>query len=204
VFENDSIDGTKTILKNWKFKNHKVKVLSKKYSNKKRPNIEFLAKIRNHYLRELKTNSEYKNFDMVMIVDLDMTYGWDMRGLFHSFSKITDWDAVCSNGIFTKNGRMWDMFAFRNKQYPENLTHPDYWSKIVPRGQKIYLAGTELVPVQSCFGGLAFYKKLFINGCEYKSVDNDCEHIAFHQCLTENQGRIFMNPSQILRYSHYE
>lgn len=75
---------------------------------------------------------------------------------------------------------------------------------IVPQGQKIYPIGSDLVPVHSCFGGMAFYKKNIVTACEYNSIDNDCEHVPFHQCLIDkNNARIFMNPSQAIRYSHY-
>ncbi len=61
-----------------------------------------------------------------------------------------------------------------------------------------------LLPVQSCFGGLAFYRHEKILGCEYNSIADDCEHVEFHKCIREkNHGRIFMNPAQILRYAHY-
>ncbi len=204
VFENDSVDGTKDLLRDWQSKSNKVKILTKDYSNNKRPNIAFLAEARNFYLKELSLDPEYQDFDMVMMVDLDMSHGWDMRGLFHSFSRIYDWEAVCSNGVFTASGRMWDIFAFRNAEYSENLKHPDYWSNIAPKGQKIYAIDSDLIPVRSCFGGLAFYKRPFIAGCEYNSVEGDCEHVLFHECLIKNKGRIFMNPAQVLRYSHYQ
>lgn len=204
IFENDSQDGTKQILKNWQTQNSKVQILNKVYSNNKRPSIAFLAKARNHYLEYLEKSSKYKDFDILMVVDLDMLHGWDMRGLFDTFSKTQLWEAVCSNGIFTSQGNMWDMFAFRNKEFPESITHPNYWTSVVPRGQKIYQVMAGLIPVRSCFGGLAFYKKKFVEGCRYAAPEGDCEHVYFHDCLkSKHQARIFMNAAQIVRYSHY-
>lgn len=101
IFENDSSDGSKDILSNWQQSNDRVKILSKDFGNNKRPNIAFLAKARNFYLEELENNSQYNDFEMVVIVDLDMRYGWDIRGVLHSFSHIEERDAVCSNGIFS-------------------------------------------------------------------------------------------------------
>lgn len=197
IFENDSEDGTQNILQDWKLINPRVKIISKNYSNKKRPSIAFLAEARNHYLTELKANPEYKDFDLVMVVDLDMKYGWDMRGLLHSFSHFPMWEAICSNGIYTHSGRMWDAFSFRSSQFPADASNPEYWRA----AQRIYPVGSPLMKVTSCFGGLTFYKRSYIENCQYASLNEECEHIAFHECLQRQGGRMFMNPSQILRYS---
>lgn len=246
IFENDSIDGTKMALDIWKNKNLKVKIISKDLKNKKRPNHKFMADIRNNYLDALQA-PEYKDFDMVMIIDMDMSYGVDIRGIFDSFSKINKWDALCSNGVSSREGKMYDMFAFRNeeflfspKKWHEICSKNDpndkrtnqcekgkylsqgfiydslafkmgwqaidrlYWLLISPQGQRAYPVNSELVEVNSCFGGLAFYKHKFIKDCRYESIDNDCEHIMFNQCLAKkHNGKMVMNPSQIIRYSQY-
>ena len=186
IFENDSTDGTKWFLSKWSNHNEKVKILTHDYGNQKRPSIDFLGACRNQYIDELKNNPEYKDFDIVMIVDMDMPYGWDMRGVFDSFSKIDKWDVACSNGVRTWDSDMADLFAFRVGGLSSNTT--------------TYPAGGPLVPVTSCFGGMAFYKKYFTKGCRY-IANGDCEHVSFNSCAIENGARIVMNPSQILRYT---
>ncbi len=203
IFENDSSDGSKEILLNWSLKNNKVKIISKDFGNKKRPNIQFLADARNFYLEEVTNNNTYEDFDMLMVVDMDMRYGWDMRGIFHSFGLINEWDAICSNGVKGDEAVMYDAFAFRSKEFPHNLEQPNYWTEIVPQIQKVYEAGGKFVPVYSCFGGMAFYKTKFVNNCKYSSTNDDCEHVAFHMCINENQGKMFMNPSQMIRYKGF-
>lgn len=246
LFENDSKDGTKIALDLWAQKDPKVKIISENFNLQKRPSHKFMADIRNKYLYAIK-DKEYNDFDIVMAIDMDMSYGVDIRGIQDSFSKIDQWDAICSNGL-TRGSKMFDMFAFRNAEFPftplkwhevcssndetnpwlekckngnkyvQGITYKYmgfrggwqensrlYWMLIVPQGQKIYPIGSNLVPVNSCFGGMAFYKKNIINSCEYNSIDNDCEHVPFHECLKDkNNGRIFMNPSQVIRYSHYK
>jgi hypothetical protein len=235
LFENDSKDGTKMILNQWQKNNTKVKIISKDFGNQKRPNHQFLADARNYYLQEI-ANKEYESYDIVMMVDMDMEKGIDVRGIFDSFSKINEWDAVCSNGIRASlNNAMYDMFAFRNKEFPwtpkqwsyvcekgdehdkwRSICEPTkivkanenwqpseavYWNIIVRKGQKIYEVNSPLVSVNSCFGGMAFYKHEFIKDCLYNSVDNDCEHIPFHECIkSTHMGRMVMNPNQIIRY----
>lgn len=245
IFENDSTDGTKEALKIWQQNNPKVHVISKDYKLTKRPSHQFLANIRNEYIEEI-SKDKYSDFDMLMVIDMDMSKGVDIRGVWDSFSKISDWDAVCSNGVReeTMNGAMYDVFAFRNEEFPwtpekwheicsynyndlenqfiklcksgyELAKNKDYtwmkntwlekdklyWQYIVPQAMKVYKVNSGLVKVDSCFGGMAFYKTNFIKNCYYKSINNDCEHVFFHQCLIEkNNARMFMNPNQMIRY----
>jgi hypothetical protein len=204
IFENDSIDGTKQILSTWEKRNNKVSILMKDFNNKKRPDIQFLADARNYYLNEFQNNKEYQDFDILIAVDLDMSYGFDVRGIEHSFSKFSQWGAVCSNGISNSKGQMYDMFAFRSSEFPGSLNNTVNYSATVKKGQKqVFKPGDDLVPVYSCFGGLAIYKREFMTGCEYKSIQGDCEHVAFHQCLLNNQATMFLNPAQVIKYSHY-
>ncbi len=205
IFENDSTDGTKLGLDNWQINNSKVKIISKTYNNQKRPGYKFLAEIRNLYLDALEAK-QYKQFDLVMMLDMDMAYGIDIRGIEDSFSTFNPWDAVCSNGIYNQAGNMFDIYAFKNKEFTDRPSNNQfkYWFWTAYWGKKIYPIGTPLVPVDSCFGGLSFYKKEFIKACRYDSIDDDCEHLSFHQCLKDkHHGRMLMNPSQVIRYSHY-
>jgi Cryptococcal mannosyltransferase 1 len=212
IFENDSIDGTKEILQEWSVMNHKITILNQEYNNTKRPigygkEIEFLAVARNMYLQEISSHPDvYTNdFDLLMILDMDMKYGWDMRGIYHTFSHINEWEGVCSNGIYTASGAMYDMFAFRNEKFTQNLTHPLYKHFITPMGQRFYNPiKYGLLPVRSCFGGMAFYKRHYVNQCQYQSIYGDCEHVLFHDCITQtNGGRMFMNTAQVIRYKQY-
>jgi len=220
LFENDSTDGTKEALALWQRHNTRVKVISHDYHHKKRPSIKFLADARNHYIKELK-NAEYQDFDIVMMIDMDMEFGIDIRAIQNSFAKVSEWDMVCSNGL--KDNQMWDAFAFRSEQYPygpkeyRRICDADkndpkwgqichngspYWNNVVPSIQRAYDISDPLVPVHSCFGGMAFYKKDFISGCMYDSIKGDCEHVPFHECVRlKNNGRLMMNPAQVVKYN---
>lgn len=204
IFENDSDDGTKQILANWKMNNPRINIISENYSIQKRPSNKFLAAARNKYIKALE-DRQYAEFDMAVFIDMDMAFGIDVRGIQDSFAKIDAWDAVCSNGIFKSTGEMWDAFAFRNAEFPHDTRVPGYWDQLLPKIQKVHSVGSDLTPVHSCFGGLAIYKKASIANCEYDSIDEDCEHIAFHKCATtKNKMRMFLNPNQVIRYSHYK
>jgi len=206
LFENDSRDGTQAILHDWETKNNKVHIISKNYNNQKRAGLQFLADARNHYLETIKSDPKYKDFDILMVVDMDMKYGIDIRGIEDSFAQIDRWDGVRSNGISDEAGHMFDMFAFRElvaPLKPEVEADQYLWGKVpVPGKRKVYEANSGLLEVDSCFGGMAFYKMKAIEGCLYDG--GDCEHVAFHECMrTRNGARLFMNPAQMLRYSHF-
>lgn len=208
-FENDSKDGTKELLKKWSNKNTNIKIISQDLHNKKRPSILFLANARNKYLNELMSNPEYKDFDIAIALDVDMPYGFDFRGIMDSMSKFNQWDAVCANGLESKN-IMYDAFAFRNQEFPyTRFNVPEgedvYWDTIVPQIRQLYYpVNHAMIPVFSCFGGLAMYKKNALKNCKYDSIQEDCEHVPLHDCMRKkNNARIFLNPSMVVFYSHY-
>lgn len=204
IFENDSKDRTKQLLAQWSATNLNVKIISKDFHNKKRPDIQFLADARNYYIDEL-LKSEYDTFNVLIVVDMDMSYGFDIRGIYHSFASWDLWDAVASNGISNAKGEMYDAFAFRNTEFPwAHYDKPEtYWPEIIPQIQRAYPVASSFVSVDSAFGGLAIYKRNKLKDCKYLSIKDDCEHIEFHKCLKQNGGKVFMNPAQLLRYSHY-
>lgn len=239
IFENDSSDGTKQALEAWRINNPKVDYISHDFNNKKRPSIKFMAECRNQYIDGIN-DPKYDDFDIMMAIDMDFYKGVDIRGIEDSFSKINQWDGVCSNGVRSSDGdKLYDVFAFRNDEFPwspkqwEAICVGDgskwvkiceagiayrgywqyfkakwlggsskfYWALILPQIRMQYVVTLPLIPVKSCFGGMAFYKRDFIKDCRYDSIDGDCEHVEFHKCLREkNNGIMMMNPAQIIRY----
>jgi len=129
------------------------------------------------------------------------------------------WDVVCSN---TWPTWYYDRFALRTREGPfrsigckpaENChegrpvdlsrwfpfnpsvqggnPHKNIY-KGIPRNHSSWLQ------VESCFGGMAIYKTQVITGagatCRYRGLD-DCEHVTFHQCLTQiSNASIWINP----------
>jgi hypothetical protein len=207
IIENDSKDGTKDLLNHWAAHNPRVTIISKDFHNKKRPSIQFLADVRNLYIDEIN-QPKYDDFNLLIVTDMDMSYGFDIRGIYHSFAAWESWDAIASNGVSNPKGEMYDAFAFafRNSEFPfAHYDKPDtYWPDIIPQIQRVYPVNSPFVTVDSAFGGLAIYKRDTLKGCRYHSIKGDCEHIEFHKCLKHNKGKMFMNPSQLIRYSHYK
>jgi hypothetical protein len=50
------------------------------------------------------------------------------------------------------------------------------------------------IPVESAFGGMALYRVSTIGTCRHSAPGDDCEHVAFHQCLRDHDGRLFIHP----------
>jgi len=109
-------------------------------------------------------------------------------------------DAVCSNGIMNwwrGAGRFRDTFALRVDSFDENH----------PAGQEdFYYKGNQLVPLKSCFSGLALYSLpgLLQSHCDYTyESENVCEHVVFHRCLAEHgHGRVMLYPPWTVRFNN--
>jgi len=98
------------------------------------------------------------------------------------------WDAVCANQIanWPTPGRYRDTFALRLTRWPFNKTEKRLWRE--PK-TALHYTGNRLVPVLSCFSGLALYsmKAIVSSGCNYHyQGENECEHVGFHKCLAKH------------------
>jgi len=198
IAENDSKDRTKENLAEWAQSNPKVVIIEKNFGNTKRPSIQFLAEMRNLYLE----HQSDLDADILAVVDMDFSRGIDLRGIYHTFAKYSDWDGVCSNGILD-DGRHYDLFALEFSGFRNNSANPKYWDEeIFNKQHKIkFINKKNFIPVKSCFAGLAFYKREFLQGCKYASEHpNVCEHRALNNCFARNGGHLFINPKQILHY----
>lgn len=150
---------------------------------------QIMAKCRNKYLDYIKD----KPVDYVIVLDLDV-WGFSYQGVAHSFSQ--DFDVVGSNGIVyqtNKEGRrfrcFYDTWAYRGPSEFENLN------------LLTFNRGEPLVEVDSCFGGLATYKRKWLDNVTY--MDYDCDHVTLHDQIRNNGGKIMLNPSQIVMYGEY-
>ena len=109
VFENDSKDDTKEILKRWGRDNSNVNIFTETFGNttipsKKSimgnpfysvPRIEKMVTYRNKYMHFLNTQGIKRDF--VIILDLDIS-GFEIEGVINSFGNKTDWDSISANG----------------------------------------------------------------------------------------------------------
>lgn len=142
---------------------------------------ERIAHVRNRGLAAIDLLEASRRVSIGYLIWADMdVFGIDIRGIADSFGR-PRWNAVCANGI-TAHGTYFDTFAFRS--YNDSNT---------PTGlqvQRLHSAAMQsespLIPVQSCFGGLAIYRRSAIGPCRYditRSAAHECEHVSFNECV---------------------
>lgn len=202
IYENDSTDGTKLLLRQWAAENPRVHVVLDDCHDPRNPptrclaRAERMARYRDRCQRVILDRCG--DFDAVIVADLDVIGGWSLDGVRNSFGH-DDWDFVGSNGlIYRREGlsinstRQYDMWALR---FDADLTPLPTKS-----GRRYaYPRGAALVPVTSCFGGLGIYAMNAYRAGRYGPADT--EHAVFHrELIRRGFGRLFLNPSQILVY----
>jgi hypothetical protein len=199
IFENDSLDATPRMLREWAAADSRVHAICETRDDPKwgptrdRARTEQLAGYRNR-CRELALD-RYGDFDWMIVADVDL-HGWSSRGIAHTLGQ-EDFDAVGANGLAIRGGRpfFYDTWAFRCHGHPE--AHPN-----LPTNLMVFPTGAPLLRVRSCFGGLAIYRMEAMAAAEYGG--EDCEHVVLHRRMAEaGHDRVFLNPSMVVRYPDF-
>lgn len=217
IFENDSIDNTRNILKNISKENNNFDLIECddvedcKYNiiqakdhgvfseNRMKKMVKYRNKLLNHITRY------YNDYDIICMVDYDISGPIDINGIAHSFGKYNMWDAVSAYGIngitlTAGNPYYYDSIAYKDEKYDINNNIFD----IIPIFFKMnYLnVGDDLIKVNSGFAGLELIKMDVIKkGINYTPEDDKytCEHIIFHNNMIKNNFKnIYINPNMIV------
>jgi hypothetical protein len=185
IYENNSTDNTKNILKSYRF-HPKIKIISEDLSQEEikisskiwtytevtgsnHPcRIEQICNARNKVISEINKN-EYSNYKYVISIDMDSN-GWDPNGIIDSFNRTDQWDVVYANGV-DHNNNYYDGYAFRNINYPygPEMLGEIWWSYSI----QFNIYGNELIPVFSAFGGLGIFKKQLFKNHKYDCALNE-------------------------------
>lgn len=227
VYENDSNDNTKSLLKEWmnSEKEHVVALLGDSGAPKSIPlagddeighanpffsrkRIERMSTLRNQYLEYVEEHGW--EADYLMVVDLDVA-NLRLEPILMSFAAdAPQWDAVTAFGYSTSpklRKRYHDSYALTEYGW-EN--YPQTESKIKSLSEKygFLKPRDEWVRVYSAFGGLAIYRFECIKGLRYEALCNDddrvevrCEHFSLYQRMAEKGfDKVYINPSMVLKY----
>lgn len=224
IYENDSKDRTLKILKKFENNHKRMKLLTEK-------NVEInsrtkrLAYARNMVLDYVISNDETKNYDYIINMDTDNIGNLNLTGLKHCFNKLNtnNWDVL---GAVTK--KYYDIWALRcnainynchdavrhdvQKGIPKKISTKMHIRRFQIDYRNMNSHKNGLIPVKSCFNGLAIYKMNKIKNCRYDGSNNgcplpknlrnhnnicisrDCEHVDFHkQMKNKNDAKIFIN-----------
>jgi hypothetical protein len=206
VVENDSIDGTKDLLNDWKINYNNVTIISNDYGTKTIPDksdliinpmtsyqrIDKMVSYRNVYLDFIK---EVKHpIDLVIVIDIDVIQ-ISLTGLINAINSFEHkTGSIFSNGMsvmktpFGLSEIYYDTFAVW--EYPL-LNEFSYSTESLYRTFKSINRNVKKSPlynVISAFGGVGIYNYQAIKNLRYKTVFNPlnqkeaiCEHIPFNQ-----------------------
>lgn len=222
IFENDSVDETKAILKNWNDSSEDVICKCENFNTITIPDtkgtgvnkyfsahrISKMVSYRNQYLDMLESLNFL--YDFLIIIDLDIE-NFSLDGIAHSFGVSHQWNVVTANGYSYSpklKKRYHDTYALvelgnENISQTENsiFENQHKWSFLT--------AGMPLIPVYSAFGGMAIYKREVVHNLRYNLIPNlddrvevKCEHFSLHMQIQNqvNGGRILINPNMSVVY----
>ena len=224
IYENDSIDETKDILREWARNKSKEKIhllLNNTDPNQTIPSskstianpffcrkrIEKMTNLRNKYMEYVEKNNW--NADYLIVVDLDVEEIC-LEGVLSAFTTISDWDAITAFGYSISPKlriRYHDTYALIEKG-KENIPQTE---NIIYKSAEIFgkiKNSKELYPVFSAFGGLSIYQFNAIKGLYYQTLDNSdsrvevrCEHFSIYKQMHERGStKVFISPQMKLKY----
>lgn len=205
IYENDSIDNTPKLLKEWESQGKNRRAFCEQldwprgeqdYSLDRRRRMAYM---RNKYM----DNNMLSDTDYTIIYDFDILGGASYHGILNSLGQDIDWSCIASNSLYYRGTHeetqrvYYDTWALRlmdddgerfySQEKSERL-NKCYWNR-----------GWPLVEVKSAFGGLGMYKSRTLIGLRYDSYD--IEHVCLHEQIRDMGGKIYLSPSMITCYN---
>lgn len=195
-YENDSRDQTGHEIASWGRQDARVIPISVRRGHNRWQQVRSpdrgtrMAEYRNTY--HVRILNDFSDYDYVIVLDTDLA-GWSLQGLLSTFGT-TGWDMAGSNGLHRLRGRwtQYDAWAWRDIGHPDAHSYKEINRRVFGRGQP-------MVPVMSCFGGMAIYRMDAFLASRYGG--GDCEHVLLHKGMAgAGYDRIFCNPGMITLY----
>jgi hypothetical protein len=208
LVENDSVDNTRKVLLDMKpdfnlvllgcgIDSSECVMNTKKYGKDHSSNrIEKMVKIRNIYMDYLNRLSPGE-YDLVLMYDIDLVCNVYQDGLLNTayyFNKFPEIDMIASNSVYlTPFATMLGFYEY----YDTYAMIPQ--KKYIKYDNKTLGEKTDLMEVESAFGGFAIYRFGGIHGFRYSYEEDSrkqpiCEHVVFNR----NINNKFINPRMIL------
>lgn len=182
IYENNSTDGTKSLLSAWAQQAHKVTFISEDLAAAQLPPTREgkIARARNIVLAQARA-MKYKKYKYLIMVDLDFSGPWPIAEIVSSLKRRVKWDCISANGLgrvppVGKTPVYWDRYAFRSKRYPlgPEVLGERWWADLPLACGKPHewfsLNQSKWLSVYSAFGGLAIYKTKTILKFSYSPV----------------------------------
>ena len=212
IFENDSSDNTRNLIKEYSMKNNKIILLNcihlgseecilknkigYEYGITSKNRINKMAQYREEYLNYVKKN--LLDYDYMLVCDLDLGGNHCIDGLFTSIAK-SNWDAIYINGRTT----YWGMYGLLTIPY-DSMAYINCESDYVNNSDLLTLIfnyssmnndinnSDEFYEVKSAFNGYGLYKISSIKNASYIG-DSICEHNNLAKNIYDNCGYQYIN-----------
>tara|TARA_Y100000591_G_scaffold280782_2_gene260177 strand:- start:1124 stop:2314 length:1191 start_codon:yes stop_codon:yes gene_type:complete len=221
IFENDSDDESRKLLKGWMNENDNVELMdccdmgscdcllknAKGYEmgsysyNKSR--IDKMRFYRETLLRY--ATGKYYYYDYVMVYDFDISGIVYKDGLMTSFSSNKDWDMVFANGlqslpkVISSKLVIYDSLPYLSDTM--DYEHKNSLSQLDKEHSKLmkYKIGDDLVKCKSGFNGIAIYRMEGLLNSTYMNTKRYCEHVDLHQDMyNKGYDKVYFNPNMVL------
>jgi glycosyltransferase involved in cell wall biosynthesis len=200
IYENNSTDNTKKLLRAWADKEPKLVFLSEQLSKRRLASqlamkittrTELIARARNIVLDHAMKKS-FDGYKYIIWADLDFLKPWDVEAIVETIlHPEQEWDAVLSYGAY-------DLFALRAPEWPIGfeLVGSLYWHRLDDIRKGFVLSPDDgWKKVYSAFGGLGIYKRDACKGCRYSGVvTQDLETVTLQwlEKARQTQGVCFL------------
>ena len=196
--------------------------------------VRLLARLRNMYLAELRRETQgLAREHWVLMLDADVGMEWSASVLLEALGHEARWHALCAHTWYRSNS-LYDAFALRGeglqglspidfeeqtgksffphalcglqRQWGEHCDCGMEWQGEETACKSCAASSTarSLIPVDSCFGGLALYHEDLLHkfsSCRYDEGRDDCEHVALHRCMRSKGAIIVLYPRLAARAS---
>ena len=199
IFENDSTDGTKDVLK--AAAGGKLSVAT---TDNGRPHLNYtktsdrtiaLAEYRNNC--RLWCESQCRDYDYAIVFDTDAWGGWSIDGIANTIGHLEDDEYRNASGMGSYSWAVWGPPVWPQPtecQYDAWACRWTWWQE---RQNMLWFhlwhppVGSPPVRMNSCFGQLGVYRLGdYISGTY---AGGDCEHVAHWKSM---RGDCYLNPSQ--------
>ena len=168
----------------------------------------------------------------VLMIDVDVGVEWTESALMEAIGHETQWHVLCAHTWY-RDSQLYDAFALRGNGLQalspavfEELSGRSFFPHAICGLQRSWgahcacmsdrlvedrvcacaatSAAPSLIPVNSCFGGLALYHQDLLHtfkGCQYDEGVDDCEHVALHSCMRSQKAVVALYPRLTARAS---
>jgi len=209
VYENDSTDGTTQMLTSFAesrpWATHEHATLHRPdYRGFEEDRTIALAEYRNRCRRWAVQSA--RDCDFVLVIDMDPMGGFSPEGVLNSIgwldaygteqcrslrpggmASVSLWASTHADQEGAIRVMQYDAWAARLNWWEDRRQHGWFHELLPP-------VGSEPIPINSAFGGLAVYRSqaFFADGVEY--VGGDCEHVALHKTMRQAGYQMYLNP----------